>query len=322
LYTDSFTIGLINTDNHSINFFTPFKDGLEYPYYTATPLGDGIAGEVIRTGATLRIPDVRKEDKYIGGNPNIRSELCIPLKIGVTTIGVINAESNRLDAFSEDDERFLMTIAGQLSTILEKEQYLIDLRETNIELSQAYDTTLEGWAKALELRDNETEGHSKRVSNLSVQLAVEIGLGEQEIINIYRGALLHDIGKMGIPDQILRKSGKLTDDEWDIMRCHPAIALDLLAPISHLRAALDIPYCHHEHWDGNGYPRGIKGEEIPLIARIFAIVDVWDSLISDRPYSKAWPKEDARRYIQEKSGTQFDPDLVQAFLRVIDNWVF
>src|SRR5581483_9371106 len=131
---------------------------------------------------------------------------------------------------------------------------------------------------------------------------------------VRRGALLHDIGKMGVPDNILLKPGKLTDEEWEIMRRHPQYAFDLLTPISYLRRSLDIPFCHHEKWDGTGYPRGLKGEEIPLVARIFAVVDVWDAVTSDRPYRPAWTKDQALKHIQEQSGSHFDPRVVRTFL--------
>lgn len=183
------------------------------------------------------------------------------------------------------------------------------------ELAQAYDATLEGWSHALELRDKETDGHSRRVLDLTLRFSEALGINGQDIINIRRGALLHDIGKMGIPDSILQKPGELDEEEWDIMRKHPLYAHEMLYPISYLRPALEIPYCHHEKWDGTGYPRGLKGEEIPLAARIFAIVDVWDALISERPYSEAWPIDKAKEYIQAHSGTHFDPELVKFFLK-------
>jgi putative nucleotidyltransferase with HDIG domain len=178
----------------------------------------------------------------------------------------------------------------------------------------AYDTTLAGWSQALELRDHETEGHSERVMKGAVQLAQELGLPAGDIDHLRRGALLHDIGKMGIPDSILGKPGPLTEEEWVIMRKHPVLAYQLLQPIEFLHPALDIPYCHHEKWDGSGYPRGLKGEEIPLAARIFSIVDVWDAMLSDRPYRRGLPKEEALAYIREQAGKHFDPCIAQIFL--------
>jgi putative nucleotidyltransferase with HDIG domain len=190
------------------------------------------------------------------------------------------------------------------------------LQRSNVELMLAYDTTLEGWSKALDLRDKETEGHTQRVTEMTVRLAQVMGFKDNELVHIRRGALLHDIGKMGIPDSILLKAGPLTDEEREIMCHHPAYAYEMLYPISYLRPALDIPYCHHEKWDGTGYPRGLKGDQIPLAARIFAAVDVWDALRSDRPYRAGWPVERVREHIQSLSGTHFDPEVVDVFLEM------
>ena len=187
------------------------------------------------------------------------------------------------------------------------------------ELLQAYETTLVGWSRAMDLRDNETEGHTQRVTNMTMRIAHELGIDEADIVNMRRGALLHDMGKLGIPDEILLKPDKLTDDEWDIMRKHPVYAYEMLSPIEFLKPALDIPYCHHEKWDGTGYPRGLKGEEIPMAARIFSVADVWDALRSDRPYRKGWTTEKVREYICSQSGKYFDPNVVEAFIELLDS---
>ncbi|MBI3738310.1 MAG: HD domain-containing protein, partial [Chloroflexi bacterium] len=192
------------------------------------------------------------------------------------------------------------------------------VRERTEELAEAYDTTLEGWAKALELRDKETEGHSRRVTDLTMKLALELNIHEDDLLQIYRGAILHDIGKMAVPDEILRKAGKLNEQEWEIVHRHPMIAYELLSPIPYLKKAMDIPYCHHEKWDGSGYPRGLKGEDIPLSARIFAVADVWDAVQSDRPYNKGWPRQEATEYIRQQSGKHFDPNVVNAFIKLIE----
>lgn len=184
-------------------------------------------------------------------------------------------------------------------------------------LTEAYETTLEGWAKALELRDKETEGHSRRVTESTLVVAREMGIPEEDLLHIRHGALLHDIGKMAIPDEILRKPGHLTESERQIVMGHPQAAYDLLVRIPHLKKALDIPYCHHEKWDGTGYPRGLKGEEIPLAARIFAVVDVWDALSNDRVYREAWPKEKVSQYLSAESGKHFDPQVVTMFLQLL-----
>jgi PAS domain S-box-containing protein len=211
---------------------------------------------------------------------------------------------------------FLEILAEQVAVAVDSAQLFTDLQRSNIELSIAYDTTIEGWSRALDLRDEETEGHTQRVTELTLQLARGMGMSEAELVHIRHGCLLHDIGKMGIPDSILRKPGPLTDEEWVIMRKHPQYAFEMLSPIAYLRPALDIPGCHHEKWDGSGYPRGLKGEQIPLAARIFAVIDVYDALTSDRPYREAWPKEKVIAHIREQTGSHFDPKVVEEFLHM------
>ncbi len=187
-------------------------------------------------------------------------------------------------------------------------------QDRQAELRKAYDSTLEGWSRALEIRDKETEGHSHRVSRLTVQLGRACGLRGEDLDFLYRGALLHDIGKMAIPDAILMKKSSLNEEEWAIMRTHPGLAYDMLSSISFIQPALVVPAYHHEWWDGSGYPGGLKGDQIPLPARIFTVVDVWDALLSDRPYRKAWTKEAALNYMKDQSGRQFDPEIVTKFL--------
>ena len=187
-----------------------------------------------------------------------------------------------------------------------------------IDFQQYCDKTIEGFAQALLLKDKETRGHAERATSLTEKLARKLGFDENELVNIRRGALLHDIGKIGVPDSILFKPDQLTDEEWVIMKRHPRLAYDMLSPIRYLHRALDIPYCHHEKWDGTGYPRGLIREQIPLVARIFAVVDVWDALTSDRPYRKAWSKEKVLEYLKAESGIHFDPEVVEAFLKMKD----
>jgi len=212
---------------------------------------------------------------------------------------------------------FLDTLARQAAIAIDNASLFDGLQRTNLELMLSYDTTLEGWAKALEVRSHETEGHSRRVTELTMRLARIMGMSKENLVHVRRGALLHDIGKMGIPDHILHKPGPLNDDEWEIMRQHPVISFDLLSTIPFLHQAVDIPYCHHEKWDGSGYPRGLKGEQIPLSARVFAVVDVWDALHNDRSYRKAWEEERIHSYIQEQSGLHFDPQVVEAFFQLL-----
>jgi len=193
------------------------------------------------------------------------------------------------------------------------------LQDAHKHLQEAYERTIEGWVHALDLRDRETEGHTQRVTELTLKVARTLGFSDEELSHIRRGALLHDMGKMAIPDDILQKPGPLNEVEWEKMRKHPNYAYDMLSPIAYLRPALDIPFCHHERWNGSGYPRGLRGNDIPLVARLFAIVDVWDALCSDRPYRKKLPRREVIDYLREKSGQLFDPKLVDVFLSVIEH---
>lgn len=212
---------------------------------------------------------------------------------------------------------FFEALAGQAAIAVDNAQLLERLQRAHMELAVAYEATIEGWARALDLRDRETEGHTRRVVELSERLARALGLSETEIVHIRRGALLHDIGKMAVPDHILLKPDKLTPEEETLMRRHPLFAYEMLAPIAYLRPALDIPHYHHERWDGSGYPYGLKGEQIPLAARLFAVVDVWDALRSDRPYRRAWSEKEAMAYLRVNRGVLFDPRVVDAFLRML-----
>ncbi len=223
-------------------------------------------------------------------------------------------------ALQPDDEwlNFLNALAEQAAIAIDNVSLFNRLQRSNRELSQAYDLTIEGWSRAMDLRDKETEGHTLRVTEKTLQLARAMGINESELTHIRRGALLHDIGKIGVPDSILLKSDELSGEEWEIMRKHPTYAHEMISSIDYLKPALDIPYSHHEKWDGTGYPRGLKGEQIPLVARIFSVVDVWDALRSDRPYRKAWEKEKVLEHIRSLAGTHFDPAVVDVFLEVTD----
>ncbi len=217
---------------------------------------------------------------------------------------------------TEDWLRLTDALAAQAAIAIDSASMFQDLQRSNVDLALAYEATIEGWSRALDLRDKETEGHAQRVTELTLQLARSLGVPAEDVAHIRRGALLHDIGKIGVPDSILLKPGPLTDEEWLVMRRHPVVAFEMLAPITYLRPALDIPYCHHEKWNGTGYPRGLKGQEIPLAARIFAVVDVWDALSSERPYRAAWPPVRVLQHIRSESGQHFDPAAVDAFLRI------
>ncbi len=248
---------------------------------------------------------------------DFHSYYCVPLIAKGEILGVLEIFHSRTLIPSEEWLDFLQALAGQAAIAIDNNYLFKNLNNTNKELALAYDTTLEGWGKALELRDRETQGHTLNVTDLTLRLARKMGISDADLIHIYRGALLHDIGKMGIPDNILRKPGPLTKDEWKIMRQHPQFAYDMISPIPYLASALDIPYCHHERWDGNGYPRGLKKEEIPLAARIFSIIDVWDALLTDRPYREAWEKKTIIDYLKNETETRFDPQVVATFLKMI-----
>jgi PAS domain S-box-containing protein/putative nucleotidyltransferase with HDIG domain len=198
---------------------------------------------------------------------------------------------------------------------------ITERKRAQAELQAAYEATIEGWSRALDLRDKETEGHTQRVTEITLRMARALKMSDEDLVHVRRGALLHDIGKMGVPDNILLKPGPLTEEEWVLMRRHPDYAYQMLYPIEYLRPALDIPYCHHEKFEGSGYPRGLKGKDIPLPARIFAIIDVWDALCSDRPYRKALPEAQVLQYIRDHAGDHFDPDLVAAFMDCLDQIV-
>jgi len=214
---------------------------------------------------------------------------------------------------------FLDALGWQTAIAVDNALLFEGMQRSNFDMEIAYEATIEGWSKALDLRDKETEGHTQRVTDMTIKLARTMGVRDDQLVHIRRGALLHDIGKMGVPDNILLKPGPLTEAEWHIMRRHPQFAYDLLAPIAYLQPAIDIPYYHHEKWDGSGYPHGLKAEMIPLSARIFAVVDVWDAVTSDRPYRPAWSKQKARDHIRTNSGSHFDPLVVDAFFNMIES---
>jgi PAS domain S-box-containing protein/putative nucleotidyltransferase with HDIG domain len=216
-----------------------------------------------------------------------------------------------------DQEKNATEVQASSRDITERKQAQVALQRANEDLREAYDRTIEGWVLALDLRDHETEGHTQRVTEMALRLARELGCTDEELLHIRRGALLHDMGKMGIPDEILQKPGPLTEEEWSIMRRHPLYAYQMLSPIHYLNQSLIIPYSHHERWDGSGYPQGLKGEDIPLFARLFAVVDVWDALSSDRPYRKRLPPQDVANYLQEEAGRLFDPYIVEKFLSLV-----
>jgi diguanylate cyclase (GGDEF)-like protein len=287
---------------------------------TTLPARGGLAGRVLAENRPVGVADLRLEreadpraaDLDAGGFVAYRG---VPLRSRGGPLGVLEVYLRSEPPPEREWAEFLETLADQAAIAFQNARLAEETRKSHEELSRACEATIEGWSRALEMRDKETQGHSRRVTEMTVRLARELGVPEDRMIHIRRGALLHDIGKMGVPDRILLKPGPLSPEEWAIMQMHPTFALRMLWPIDFLRPALEIPYAHHERWDGSGYPRGLKGEQIPLPARIFAVVDVWDALSHDRPYRRAWPPESVREHLRHLAGTQLDPTVVEVFLR-------
>ncbi len=319
----------LNVDATDVLLFNPALQILDYSIgrgfhsksfeQTRLRLGEGYAGRAVLKREIVYVPDLagvhdNPSFEKVAAEEQFVSYYGVPLIARGQVKGVL--EIFQRSPLEPDKEwlDFLNSLMGQAAIAIDSNMQFESLQRSNSELRQAYDETIEGWSRALDLRDNETEGHTQRVTEMTVALARETGFSETELVQVRWGSLLHDIGKMGVPDRILLKAGPLTEEEWVVMKKHPTQAYEMISPIRYLRGAQDIPYCHHEKWDGSGYPRGLKGEQIPLAARIFAIVDVWDALCSDRPYCSAWPDEKVREYIQAGSGTHFDPYFVEVFL--------
>ena len=291
---------------------------------TRVRLGEGQAGRVALEREIVHVPDLTLETaKFervkLCRQEGFKSYFGVPLIAKGDIVGVLEVFHSSLLDPSDEWVDFLETLAEQAAIAINDAQLFEDLQRSNLELTRAYDSTLGGWAKALELKDQETEGHARRVIEMTMALAERMGVGKEKLPHIRRGALLHDIGKMGIPDHVLQKKGSLDEKERALIEKHPQYAYNLLSDIDYLQPVLDIPYCHHEKWDGTGYPRGLKGEEIPFAARIFAVVDVWDALTSDRPYRDAWSRDKAINYIKEQAGKYFDPNVVKVFLEMMES---
>ncbi len=290
--------------------------------FTRLRFGEGQAGQAAFEKRTIHVANLQKNKTDFFRSPSFAGEhfvsyYAVPLVAKSQAKGVLEVFHRSPLEHDREWLDFLEALASQAAIAVENASLFNDLQRSNIELNLAYNSTLEGWSRALDLRDRETEGHSQRVAEIASRLARAMSLNEPDLVHIRRGALLHDIGKLGIPDSILLKPGPLDEEEMDMIRKHPEIAYEMLSPITYLHPALDIPYCHHEKWDGSGYPRGLKGEQIPLAARIFAVADVWDALLSDRPYRKGWPEEKARAYILEQAGRHFDPQVVGVFFALL-----
>ncbi|MEP6895162.1 MAG: HD domain-containing phosphohydrolase, partial [Chloroflexota bacterium] len=285
-------------------------------------MGDSFAGQVINQRHTLHIQNLAEAGGQLKRTVQLANEaftdyIGVPLTAKGQIKGVLEIYQRSPVGINDDWLNFLEVLGGQAAIAIDNSQLLMGLQRSNMEIIMAYDATIEGWSRAMDLRDKETEGHTQRVTVMTLNLARAMGIREADIIHIQRGGLLHDMGKLGVPDSILLKAGALTEEEWEIMRQHPTFAFNMLAPIAYLKNAIDIPYCHHEKWDGTGYPRGLKGEQIPIAARIFAVTDVWDALTSDRPYRQAWSRERTIEFIREQSAKHFDPQVVEAFLKMI-----
>ncbi len=291
--------------------------------HTCLPLGEGHAGRVALGRQLVQIPDLQTRRTDFLRSPTFSQEgfvsyFGVPLIANDEIKGVMEVFHRAAFEAETDWLNFLEALAVQTAIAIDNATLFKGLQLSNVELSMAYDATIAGWSHAMDLKDKETQDHTRRVTEMTERLARAMGIGDADLVHIRRGALLHDIGKMGVPDSILLKPAKLTDEEWALMRQHPQFAYNMLSPIAYLRPAMDIPYCHHEKWDGTGYPRGLKGEQIPFAARIFAMVDVWDALTSDRPYREGWSKEKTLEYIREQSGKHFDPQVVEAFLQMVE----
>ncbi|HEX9859715.1 MAG TPA: HD domain-containing phosphohydrolase, partial [Nitrospirota bacterium] len=323
------TIKQLHVDAACVLMLNPYSQVLEYALgygfkgdrisLASVRLGEGFAGRAAMSRHTLAIPEITVVHDgttpwHLIEDEGFKAYIGVPLVAKGHIKGVLEIFNRSPLRQDKDWLNFAEALAGQAAIALDNAELFERLEHSNNELLLAYDTTIEGWSRALDYRDKETEGHSLRVTDMAVRLCKAVGIGEEELVHVRRGALLHDIGKLGVPDSILLKPGKLTGDEFAVIKKHPDIAFKLLSPIPFLRIALDVPYCHHEKWDGTGYPRGLKGEEIPLSARIFSIIDVWDALRSDRPYRPAWPEDKTREHMRSESGTHFDAKLLDIFL--------
>ncbi len=320
LHMDAAAILMFNSHTQFLEYAATFAFRGSLNAHSAVRIGEGLAGRAALERQTMSIADL-KTDTYFHTPKHwvIIEEFTAcwasPLIAKGEIKGVLEVFCRTPFRPDQDWLEFLETLAGQSAIAVDNATMFNDLQRSNTELRLAYDTTLEGWSRALDLRDHDTEGHTQRVTELSVRLAEVMGLDDARLLQIRRGALLHDIGKLAVPDQILHKPGPLTPEERQIISRHPTHAFEMLSPIEFLAPALNIPYCHHEKWDGTGYPRGLKENQIPLEARIFALADVWDSICSDRPYRKAWPVEKAIEHLRQESGKYFDPEIVDIFIR-------
>ncbi len=322
LNVDAGVVLLLNPSTQTLDYVSGQGFHTDHIHLACVRMGEYCGGRVAKERRTLILNDfsIAAEGTYLRkliDSEDFKAYVGVPLIAKGAVKGVLGLLHRSPLHPDQDWLMFSEALAGQAAIAIDNSEMFENLQNSHTELLLAYDTTIEGWARALDYRDRETEGHSRRVTELTVRIARKMGLGSEKLIHVRRGALLHDIGKLGVPDSILLKPGKLTDEEFAIMKRHPEIAFRLISPIKFLRPTLEIPYYHHERWDGSGYPKGLKGKEIPLTARIFAVVDVWDALSSNRPYRAAWPEERVREYLRQQEGREFDPAVVELFMDLI-----
>ncbi|MDD2921851.1 MAG: transporter substrate-binding domain-containing protein [Anaerolineales bacterium] len=321
LHVDAVSVSLFKDQTLQFAVGQGFKtDAKRFSRLTAN---SGLTNRVARERHNIHIRNLQEMDYPSNAARAIEEEGFVayhgvPLIVKGQLLGALEIFHRSALVGDSNWQNFMEMLAGQAAISIESATLFDKLQTSNAEIQLAYDVTLEGWSRALDLRDKETEGHTRRVTELTLQLARKLDVPAENMIHLKRGALLHDIGKMGIPDSILLKPGPLTDEEREIMRKHPVYAYEMLVPIKYLHPALDIAYRHHERWDGSGYPNGLKGEEIPLAARIFAVVDVWDALTTNRPYRPSWTKERVKEHLRQRAGGHFDPHIVKVFLQMIE----
>jgi PAS domain S-box-containing protein len=321
LGVDAADILLVSTRSNHLEFINGHGFRLSDLKGIHIRLGESLAGKVALENRLIHIPDLNLpeykpviEKSVVLLSQDFVAYYGLPLVIKGNVRGVLEVFHRSPLKPDPDWLDFLEALARQAAIAIDNAELFNNLQQSNLELSMAYDTTLEGRAKAMELREHETQGHTQQIVDLTLQLARRMQISDEDLVHIRHGALLHDAGMMAIPIAIINKPGPLTEAEWEQIRQHPQHAFRMLAPDAYLRQAVDIPYCHHEKWDGSGYPRGLAGVQIPLAARIFAVVDVWDALRSDRAYRPAWSVEKALAYIRAQSGRHFDPNIAEAFL--------
>lgn len=322
LGVDAASVLLLNPKTNLLEFVSGRGFRSNILRHTRLKMGEGCAGRVALERRLIHIPDLETNRMDFVRSPmfageNFISYHGVPLVAKGRVLGVLEIFQRAPLNPDADWLNFLKTISGQAAIAIDNAIMFKELQISNIELNLAYDVTIEGLSRALDLRDKETEEHTQRVTDITLKLAAALGVKETEMVHIRRGAILHDIGKVAIPDQILFKRGPLVEEEWEIMRQHPAIAVQMLSPVTYLAPALEIPHWHHEKWEGTGYPDRLVGEQIPFSARVFAFADVYDALTSDRPFRPAWQKQDAIRYIDSQSGRHFDPGMTPAFMELV-----